>query len=385
MRILHTSDWHVGKTLRGRSRAAEHEAVFAEMAELADRESVDLVLVVGDLFDTAAPTPESERIVYRALLDLARGGRPVVVVAGNHDNPVRLGAVRPLLDLGHVHVQPALAPPSEGGVLDLDAGGERARIALLPFVSQRHIVGADDLMRLEAGEQSGRYAERVRRVIGALTEGFGTDTVNLVAGHLFLTGGALGGGERSAHTIFDYAVSATAFPAGVHYGALGHLHRSQRIEGPCPLWYCGSPLQLDFGETADAKAVHLVDARPGAPAAVRVVPLTAGRRLRTIEGSLAELEPLAGTTGDDFLRVVVRERPRPGLADDVRALFAEAVDVVVARQDDVASAAPTARLGRSPRELFAEYLAEQAAADDSLLALFDELLEAAGEEDEDAA
>jgi exonuclease SbcD len=385
MRVLHTSDWHVGKTLRGRSRAAEHEAVFAEMAALADRESVDLVLVVGDLFDTAAPTPESERIVYRALLDLARGGRPVVVVAGNHDNPVRLGAVRPLLDLGHVHVQPALAPPDHGGVLDLDVGGERARIALLPFVSQRHIVDADDLMRLDAHEHSGRYAERVKRVIAALTAGFGTDTVNLVAGHLLLTGGTLGGGERAAHTIFDYAVSATAFPAGVHYGALGHLHRSQRIEGPCPLWYCGSPLQLDFGETADAKAVNVIDARPGMPAEVRVVPLSSGRRLRTIEGTLAELEPLAGTTGDDFLRIVVREQPRPGLADDVRAMFADAVDVAVARQDDAERAAPTARLGRSPRELFAEYLTEQSASDDSLLALFDELLEVAGEEGVDAA
>ena len=90
VRVLHTSDWHVGKAIRGRSRAAEHQAVLAEIAGVAEREDVDLVIVAGDLFDTAAPTPEAERIVYRALLDLAAGGRPVVVVAGNHDSAARL-------------------------------------------------------------------------------------------------------------------------------------------------------------------------------------------------------------------------------------------------------------------------------------------------------
>src|SRR4029450_13021080 len=92
VRLLPTSDWPVGRAIRGRSRAAEHRAVLAEIAAVADRDEVDLVVVAGDLFDTAAPTPEAERIVYRALLDLAAGGRPVVVVAGNHDSAGRVGA-----------------------------------------------------------------------------------------------------------------------------------------------------------------------------------------------------------------------------------------------------------------------------------------------------
>ena len=97
MRILHTSDWHVGKALRGRSRTAEHEAVLAELATVAERDQAQLVLVAGDLFDTATPSPEAERIVYDGLLALAGGGaRPVVVIAGNHDNPHRLAAVAPV-------------------------------------------------------------------------------------------------------------------------------------------------------------------------------------------------------------------------------------------------------------------------------------------------
>jgi exonuclease SbcD len=98
MRILHTADWHVGKTIRGLSRADEHRAVLDEIVGLATERSVDLVIVAGDLFDTASPTPEAEQIVYQALLGLRASGAQVVVIAGNHDNPNRLLAVAPLFD-----------------------------------------------------------------------------------------------------------------------------------------------------------------------------------------------------------------------------------------------------------------------------------------------
>ncbi|MGH2475553.1 MAG: metallophosphoesterase family protein, partial [Candidatus Limnocylindrales bacterium] len=146
MRVLHTSDWHVGKALRGRSRATEHEAVLGEIAGIARREAVDLVIVAGDLFDSATPSPEAERIVYRGLLDLAAGDRPVIVVAGNHDSAQRLGAVAPLSEASGIHVAAAVRPPDDGGVVDIAAGGERAQVALLPFPSQRYVVAADLLL-----------------------------------------------------------------------------------------------------------------------------------------------------------------------------------------------------------------------------------------------
>ena len=379
MKIVHTSDWHVGRTLRGRSRADEHEAVLAEVAALAGAEGADLVLVTGDLFDTAAPTAEAERIVYNGLLALAATGATVVVLAGNHDNERRLQAVAPLLGLGHIVTRASFARPDEGGVLELDtAAGEHAVVALLPFLSQRYIVRADQLMAGEAADHSAAYAERMRRILELLTSRFRPDGINLVAAHLFADGGTLGGGERSAHTIFDYAVPATAFPAAAHYVALGHLHRAQKVPAPSPAWYAGSPLQLDFGETADEKVTLVIDAHPGRPASVVPHPIRAGRRLRTISGTMAELETTP--VGDEYLKVVVRERGRAGLADEVRAMFPEAVDVVVAPPDgarDAAGERPTRR-GRSPHELFGEYLAEQAVDDGRLLTLFSELLEDAG-------
>jgi exonuclease SbcD len=379
VRVLHTSDWHVGKAICGRSRADEHQAVLAEIAGIAESQSVDLVIVAGDLFDTATPTAEAERIVYRALLDLAAGGRPVVVVAGNHDSAQRLGAVAPLSHASGIHVASSICPPGDGGVLEIDVGGEPALAALVPFPSQRYVVTADLLLSGDAADAHAAYADRIVRIVAALTSRFRADTVNLVAAHLMVMGGALGGGERGAHTVFDYWVPATAFPGSAQYVALGHLHRAQQLAGPAPLHYCGSPLQLDFGESANEPVVHLVDVRPGLPADVRPVPLTAGRRLRTLRGTLPDVLARVGEAGDDHLRVVLDEAARVGLADEVRAAAPNVVEVALAPRDDGdgegGRGADPDRLRRTPHDLLAEYLAETDAHDERLVRLFDELVD----------
>src|SRR5690606_20717472 len=138
VKILHTADWHVGRSIRGRSRHGEQEEVLAEIARTAAAEGVDLVLVAGDLFDTSSPPPAAERLVYRTLLQLAEVA-PVVIVAGNHGQPRRLEAVAPLLELGRVIVGAVLSRPDEGGVVRPIEG---VRVAMIPFLSQRGIVTA---------------------------------------------------------------------------------------------------------------------------------------------------------------------------------------------------------------------------------------------------
>jgi DNA repair protein SbcD/Mre11 len=385
MRILHTSDWHVGRTIRGRSRAQEHRAVLAEIVAIAHEREVDLVLVAGDQFDTGAPSPEAEAIVYRALLDLAATGAHVVVLAGNHDNPRRWSAIRPLLELGNVHLAATIARPDQGGVLDLPTRtGELARVALVPFLSQRTVVTGDQLMGGDAAQHAGTYAQRARRIVEALTADFGSgDTVDLVAGHLTVASAepVLGGGERQAHTIFDYVVPPQVFPSNAHYVALGHLHLPHRVPGPAPTWYCGSPLHLDFGEAdRGAKQVLVVDVTPDTPARVEGVPLGSGRRLRTLRGGLGQVLSRRDEVGDDLLRVILEEAPRPGLAEEVRSALPHAVDVTVARPEgDDRAAAEVAfdadDLRRSPVALFEEYLTEQHIADPRLGVLFRRLLD----------
>lgn len=372
VKALHTSDWHVGRTMRGRSRAEEHRAVLGEIVGQAGDSDVDLVLVAGDLFDVASPTPESEQIVYRALLDLAEVA-PVVIVAGNHDSPRRFEALAPLLDLGRVTSVGALRPPDDGGVRRFEECG--ALVVPVPWTSQRAIVGADDIIVKDRDQNTMAYIDRMRRVIETLTAEAGTDTVNLVVAHLMMhvDPAMTAGSERVAHTIFEYSLPAQTFPGHLSYVALGHLHRQQRVPAAAPVWYSGSPLQLDFGEAGEVKGSLLVEATPGRPAEVTPLPLRSGVPLRVLTGTLEEVVAQAESLGECHVRVVLEEVARVGLSDDVRDRIPGVVDVELRRVEAGATTGATpARLGRPPRELFLEYLAGEG-ADPSLVSVFDEM------------
>ncbi len=378
MKLLHTSDWHVGRTIRGRDRSGEHQAVLAEIAAIAADQAVDVVLVTGDLFDTAAPTPESERIVYRALLDL-EATATVVVIAGNHDNERRLQAIEPLLQRGRIITSARFALPPEGVAEIRTATGEEVQIALLPFMSQRTALRADELMAQDASDHVQAYAATIEDAVARLSAAFRPGAVHVIAAHLFAHGGLVGGSERLAHTVMGYAVSPHVFPPSAHYVALGHLHRPQSV-GPAFVRYAGSPLQLDFGEAGETKSVTVVQASPSAPAHTTQVPLTSGRRLRVVQGTMAQLQALAdgGGTGDDHLKIVVREPARAGLADDVRVLFEHCVDVVVeAPPASGQSRARPTRRGQAPTELLHAYLQAHDVDDARLEALFAGLFEEA--------
>ena len=376
MKLLHTSDWHVGKAIRGRSRADEHRSVLAEIASIATAHEVDAIVVAGDLFDSATPTAEAEAIVYRALLDLARTDAHVLVIAGNHDNPRRLAAVAPLLQLGRVHLVAAPARPADGGVRTLDIGGTPLRLALLPFVSHRGIERAEHVMGNAAFENSKAYADRMRALIGAVTEDFQDDGVNVVVAHAFLTGGTIGGGERLAHLIEAYQVSAQAMPATANYVALGHLHRPQTVAGATVIRYCGSPLQMDFGEESQDKSVDVVTLEPGVRTKLESVPLTSGRQLVTVRGAMADLDA-THPPNDSWLKVVITGDAPVDAAARVRDLFGtdRVIRIEIERQSRGASSAPR-RQGRTPSELFAEYCGEVGVTDHRVANRFAELLDA---------
>ncbi len=377
MRILHTSDWHVGKTIRGESRLAEHRAVLAEIVEVAGREGAELVVVAGDLYESAAPSAEAEMIVIEALLGL-RAVAPVVVIAGNHDNPARFEALRPMAEQLGIVVRGRVARPDAGGVVTIETStGERARSALLPFGSPRYSVRAADLMELDAAAAAGEYADRLAGIVAALCADPDPGAVNLLVAHCMVRGGLTGGGERAAQTAFEpYWLSGTAFPASLGYAALGHLHLAQRVPTGAPAWYSGSPVQVDFGEAGAGKHVLVVDVTATTPAQVREVPLAAGAELVTITATLAELEQMQGADhGDAWIRVRVDDAARAGIVEDVRGWLGERVVEVRVIGGTRPTDPATARHGRSPQELFGEFLAEEGIEDPRLGALFAELLD----------
>lgn len=378
MKLLHTADWHVGKTIKGQSRLAEHQAVLADIVRIADAEQVDVVLVVGDLYETTAPNPDAEALVLKTLLDLRDTGAHVIVISGNHDNAARFEAVRPVFAALGVVLMGAPRRPADGGVVEVEArSGDSVRVALVPFLSQRGIIRTEQLMGQDASSNIATYDERMRQMVGVLCEPFADDAVNVVAAHCMVTGATLGGGEREAQTYMDYAIGAHAFPAHAHYVALGHLHRTQQIAGGAPIWYSGSPLQVDFGEAEGPNNVLLVTADRKSPAVVRPVAVTGGRRMRTLRGTVDELRARASEADDAFLRVIVEGSLRAGLADDVRALLGESVvEVRLATPQAAGRSRGRERLiGQTQHEMFAAYLESVNVDDPRLTALFAELLD----------
>ncbi|MEO5678149.1 MAG: exonuclease subunit SbcD [Acidimicrobiales bacterium] len=370
--LVHTSDWHVGRTIRGRSRTEEHEAVLAEVAALAAEVAADVVLVTGDLFDAATPSPEAERVVYRALLDLQATGASVILLAGNHDSERRLQAVAPVLRRGGITVRAGWAGPQDGGVVEVEAAdGTPIQVACLPFLSQKQALRAGELMALSVGELGGHYTATVREAVRLLAAAFRPEAVKVVAAHLFAVGASAGGSERSAHLASGYAVPADVFPAAAHYVALGHLHRAQAVGEP-RIRYAGAPLQLDFGEVGHTCSTTVVTATPSTPAVVREVALVGGRPLAQLEGTLASLRPVPGA----WVKAVVHEQARAGLADDVRTLLGDGcVDVHIRPPAVEGAVARPVRAGRSPADLLAGYLDERGARDERVEALFAALLE----------
>lgn len=376
MRFLHTSDWHVGKTLKGHSRLDEQEQVLREIVGVARTHDVDAVLVAGDLYDTAAPGADAQKLVNRTLMGLARGGTPVIAIAGNHDHAATLEAYRGMAEAAGVTLVGRVRTAAEGGVVEFTARstGEPVTLAVMPFLSQRYAVRAAELIANTAAEHTSAYDQHLRDILTSLTAGFHDDAVNLVMAHLTVLNGKMGGGERTAQSIFEYAVPASIFPVESHYVALGHLHRRQRMEAPCPVHYCGAPLAVDFGEQENESVVCLVEASPGSPATITDIPITSGRRLRTVRGTIAELSVLAPTLGDDYLRVNVAEPARAGLREEVTALLPNALEVRI----DPEFAAPTTvsrptsgdGVERSPAELFGEYLGTRGVEDTRVEELF---------------
>ncbi|MBM0258402.1 exonuclease SbcCD subunit D [Micromonospora sp. 4G55] len=378
MKILHTSDWHVGKVLKGQSRADEHKQVLAGVIEIAAAERPDLVVVAGDLYDTAAPSPEATRLVTRALTALRRTGADVVAIGGNHDNGQALDALRPWADAAGITLRGSVREnPAEHVIDGVTRDGERWQLAALPFLSQRYAVRAVEMYELTAAEATQTYADHLGRVLDRLTEGFTEpDRVHLVTAHVTVVGATTGGGERDAHTVLGYAVPATVFPGNAHYVALGHLHRSQRVIGPCPIRYSGSPLAVDFGEQENVASVTLVEVTATTAAQVREVPVPAAVPLRTVRGTLAQLAEL--TPPEGWLRVFVREQPRAGLREEVQELLPRALEIRIDPELVPAPGSGTRvaqRAGRSPRELFADYLDSRGHDDDGVRELFDELFE----------
>lgn len=386
VRFLHTGDWHLGRSIRGRSRIDESARVLDEVVGIAAQENVDAVLIAGDTFDVFSPPSDAQRLLYETLTRIVRHGSRAVMIAGNHDSAPRMDALAGILEIAGVHTagsprQPAMYNPV---TLPSRDGSESATIVAAPWIPESRLVEYATLFGAQ-GDVMNQYAETVSRVLKSYAERFDAGTINILLAHLMVSGTVVGegSGERKLHIGDLFAVPGQMLPDNAQYIALGHVHKPQAVaNAPAAgaAFYAGSLLQLDFGEAEQQKSVRIIEAHPGLPADSRTVPITRGTGLRNLRFKLADLASHAGKYGDDYLRVTVEiDGPVQSLGEQVTAVLPNAVHIDPVRTDMPAPAPTAVRHGLEPHELLARYYAETRAAQipPDLITLFNRLYEEA--------
>ncbi len=392
MRLLHVSDWHLGRMTYRYSRAPDHDAVLEETIGYARELRPHLILHTGDLFDAFRPGYAEMARGIDALQELAAIA-PVVVVAGNHDSPALFRLFNRLQgEDSRIRFVDQARLPQEGGVLEFPGmGDEVIRLAPLPFVHANRMVERFE----DPSTWMATYADRIHLIEDALgrglREGYNPSRdILLFAAHLYVTGARFCGSERPLHVTDAYGCRLERLPQ-VSHAAFGHIHRPQALPSTVVSGrYAGSPICLDYGEEGEQKEVVIVEAEPGRPATVTSQPLSGGRRLRTLIGTLEEIRSQAPSVGNALCRVTVRtDTPTENLSELVRELCPKATlvdvneDCAATRIEVVEAAKADADAEPSFRDLFRTYLAEQGtrgADAKRVLKGFEQLFEAADEE-----
>ncbi|WP_028450798.1 exonuclease subunit SbcD [Chitinibacter tainanensis] len=319
MRILHTSDWHLGQHFMGKTRQDEHQAFIAWLVDQVAKHRIDVVLIAGDIFDTGAP-PSYAREIYNSLIvKLHDTGAQLVVLAGNHDSVATLGESKHLLARLGTHVIPAVADSLENQLLTLKnrSGQPAALLCAIPFIRPR------DVMQSQAGQSAEEKQLSLQEAIHAhyqqlyaLAEEYRTQYEThlpiIATGHLTTVGASASESVREIYVGSLEAFPTAAFPPA-DYIALGHIHRPQKVGGLEHIRYCGSPIPLSFDELGQQKEVLLVDLDETGLKQITAIPVPIFQPLASIKGTLEELGPAIHTAAQSaqserpvWLEVTVR-------------------------------------------------------------------------------
>ena len=382
MRILHTSDWHIGHRLYEQSRIEEHRQFLDWVLKTVQENAVDALLVAGDIFDTALPSSEATDLYYQFLFRLYRDTHAhAVITAGNHDSPRHLAAPREFLRMGRIHVIGLASDPAEC-VFTLPAENPSVAIAAVPYLSENELSHISFETEPERAE---RYRERLKEFYRQCAERMPPGIPKILMGHLFVHGGQVGDSERNIQIGGATAMRISDFPDNVTYVALGHLHRPHAIDGAgYPVQYAGSPLPLRFNEANYGKKVYLVDVSATGDVQVDEIQIPVFKELRTVTGEIEEVQ-LAAMSSEwigTYIQVQLKlDRPVVGISDKIREMFHQrggdvlSVEVELPVQTDHQEI-PIEEM-RLPIEIFRQFYKENfnEAPDELMMDTFNELLQ----------
>ena len=364
MRILHTSDWHIGHRLYERNRIDEHRQFLDWLLTTIKENAVDAVLVAGDIFDTALPSSEATDLYYQFLFRLyGETKTQTVITAGNHDSPMRLAAPRQFLKMGRIHVVGEIDAALETIVLRNDESA--VAIAAVPYLSENEILPH---VSLETEiEKTERYREAMRCLYQQCVEQMPKEMPKVLMGHLVVHGGEESGSERTIQIGGATAVRAGDLPDGADYVALGHLHRPQAISGAnYPIRYAGSPLPMTFREALYDKKVYLIDFDKSDDNRLTALTIPVFKELCPVSGNYDQVMLQANAADEEwtgkYIEVQLRlDEPRIGVGDEIREVFSARgadvllVEVQLVEQEREAALSAEDISVKSPEDIFAEF------------------------------
>lgn len=295
LRILHTSDWHLGQHFMGKTRQAEHQAFCAWLLEQVRTHEVDVLLIAGDVFDTGAPPSYAREQYYRLVVDLRDAGCALVVLGGNHDSPAMLGESRSLLAQLGTQVVPGvgLDPAEQVLVLRDRTGQPGAILCAIPFVRPREVMAsqagqsAQD-KQLSLQQAIAEHYRTLYELALGRREALGSALPIIATGHLTTVGASASESVREIYVGSLEAFPTSAFPPA-DYIALGHIHRPQKVGGLEHIRYSGSPIALSFDEARQQKEVLLLDFGAAALQSITPLPVPVFQPMASLRGSLKDL------------------------------------------------------------------------------------------------
>ncbi len=311
MRILHTSDWHLGQHFMGKSRQAEHQALIDWLVLQVAEQAVDAVLVAGDIFDTGTPPSYARELYNQLVVRLHGAGVPLLLLGGNHDSVATLGESRELLaQLGTTVIAASTDDPGAQVLVVPQRNGEAGCIVCaIPFIRPRDMLHSQAGQSAEDKQRSLQTAiqQHYAAVYAAALEKMAALPGKLpiiATGHLTTVGASTSESVREIYVGALEAFPTNAFPPA-DYIALGHIHRPQKVGGQEHIRYCGSPIPLSFDEARQQKEVLLVDLDASGLVAVNALPVPRFQGLVAVAGSLATLAGPIGAAAAEGSR----ERP----------------------------------------------------------------------------
>lgn len=372
MRIIHTSDWHLGQIWNGRSRKTESAAFLNWLLELLKSQSVDVLIAAGDIFDTGTPAPDAQTLYYRFLQQVSSVCRTTVIIAGNHDSPSFLDAPKILLRELNIYVVGVAGQPEEEIIVVNDSNQEPMMIiAAVPFLRDRdiRIIGAGE----SAEEKENQSIAGIRRHYKQVCDTAEVIRCKMeraiplvVTGHLFVAGGKTSEKVREIHVGTLGQLGNDIFPNEIDYLALGHLHIPQTVAHQETRRYSGSPIPMSFDEAGQEKIVLQIDFDGRTPI-IQPIPVPVFSKIVRIEGNLEEIrekltdpcfsddKPETAVEPEIFVEVIYTgTQPEPDLIRKINDIVSETkakIDIVRIRNSRIITAVPIQTSASTPEKL----------------------------------